>query len=294
MAWTVMAVVLALFIGHSMPQISQWRNYSWFARWLKFLQSQLLAQPFWQSGWGLAVCIGVPALAVGLPGFWLSGVWAFLVALAVLLYTWGPRDLDLDVNAIIQAEGLEAKELAARALYEEGQAVSLEGPVAVAAVFENALTRWFAVLFWFLLFGPLGAAAALAYRLLYLLVHHKHALALPDGLREAAAKTLNAVHCPPAHVMVFSMALAANFDSVIQVWRQWYNQGGPRWDYGFLAAAANASVASELAEEAADADDGPASAPALLELRDAMSLAWRMLLLWLAVLAVFVLAGLVK
>ena len=60
------------------------------------------------------------------------------------------------------------------------------------------------------------------------------------------------------------------------------------------AAAANASVASELADEAADAEDGPSSAPALLELRDAMSLAWRMLLLWLAVLAVFVLAGLVN
>jgi AmpE protein len=53
-------------------------------------------------------------------------------------------------------------------------------------------------------------------------------------------------------------------------------------------------VASELAEETADAEDGPSSAPALLELRDAMSLAWRTLLLWMAVLAVFVLAGLVN
>ena len=51
---------------------------------------------------------------------------------------------------------------------------------------------------------------------------------------------------------------------------------------------------SAAADEAADADDGPSNAPALLELRDAMSLAWRMLLLWLAVLAVFVLAGLVN
>jgi AmpE protein len=67
-----------------------------------------------------------------------------------------------------------------------------------------------------------------------------------------------------------------------------------RLDYTFLAAAANASVASELAEETADAEDGPSSAPALLELRDAMSLAWRTLLLWMAVLAVFVLAGLVN
>ena len=34
-----------------------------------------------------------------------------------------------------------------------------------------------------------------------------------------------------------------------------------------------------------------AQAPGLLELRDAMSLVWRVLLLWLGVLALFVLAG---
>ena len=51
-------------------------------------------------------------------------------------------------------------------------------------------------------------------------------------------------------------------------------------------------VASELAEEDAYAVDGPARAPDLLELRDAMSLVWRVLLLWLAVLALLVLAGL--
>ena len=58
-----------------------------------------------------------------------------------------------------------------------------------------------------------------------------------------------------------------------------------------LDAAARASVASELAEEDAYAVDGPAQAPDLLELRDAMSLVWRILLLWLGVLALLVLAG---
>jgi len=294
MAWTVMAVVVALLIGHTFPQVSRWRNFSWFERWLDYLQSQSMGAPYLQGGMGVFVCIGLPALVVGLLAFWLDGLFAFIAALAVMLYTWGPRDLDLDVNAVIDAQDVEAKERAAEALFEAGQPVSLEGPVAVAAVFENALTRWFGVLFWFLVLGPFGAAGALAYRLLYLLVHHKHTVALPESLHLAASRLLNAVNCPPAHLMTLSMALAANFDSVIQVWREWYRQGGLRWDYGFLSAAANASVASELAEEAVDADDGTAAGSVLLELRDAMSLVWRMLLLWLAVLAVFVLAGLVN
>jgi len=291
MTWTVMAVVAALLIGHAVPQVSQWRNFTWFERWLAILQQHLFERPFWQGMAGVFAGIFLPALALGAVVYWLDGLLRFLLALAVMLYTWGPRDLDLDVNGIINAEGLEAKERAAKALFEEGQRVSLEGPVAVAAVFENALTRWFAVLFWFLLLGPAGA---LAYRLLYLQVHHKHDMALPEGLQTAAAKLLTGAHCPPAHFMVLAMAMAAHFDNVMQVWRNWYRNGGLRWDYSFLSAAATASVASELADEAADAEDGPAAAPALLELRDAMSLAWRMLLLWLAILAVFVLAGLVN
>ena len=72
-------------------------------------------------------------------------------------------------------------------------------------------------------------------------------------------------------------------------------------DHRYLAAAARASVRSELAEEAFDAAEGDFEAASvaiiatplggLPELRDAMSLVWRILLLWLAVLAVFVIGG---
>jgi AmpE protein len=291
MMWTVMAVVVTLLIGHAMPQVSSWRNFAWFERWLEFLQQQVFNKSAWQSPWGLLFSIALPAITVFLLTYWASGLLAFMIALLTLIYTWGPRDLDLDVNAILSAKTLDEKEVTAKSLFEEGQTVSLEGPIVVAAVFENALTRWFAVLFWFLVLGPAGA---IAYRLLYLQVHHKHDLALPEGLQQAAQKTLTIAHCFPAHFMVFAMALAANFDKVVNVWREWYQNGGLRFDYSFLSQAATVSVASELADEVADADDGPASAPALLELRDAISLAWRMLLLWLGVLAVFVLAGMVN
>jgi AmpE protein len=291
MTWTVMAVIAALVIGHAMPQVSQWRNFAWFTRWLVFLQQQFFSKTFWQCGYGLLLSIALPAFFLSVLLFWLDGFFAFLLACITMLYTWGPRDLDIDVNAIVNAASLEEKEAAAKVLYADDQTLSLEGPAVVSAVFENALTRWFAVLFWFLVFGPAGA---LAYRLLYLQVHHQPVLALPDAMQESARKLLNGAHCPPAHLMVFTMALAANFDKVIHVWREWYQNGGLRFDYGFLSTAATVSVASELADEAADADDGPASAAALLELRDAMSLVWRMLLLWLGLLAVFVLAGLVN
>jgi AmpE protein len=95
-----------------------------------------------------------------------------------------------------------------------------------------------------------------------------------------------------AQLMTLSMALVGNFDAVFNAWRA---ARGNQWqlDNGFLGAAARASVRSELAEEAEEyAEEGMVQTmPELPELRDAMSLVWRILLLWLAVLALFVIAG---
>jgi AmpE protein len=103
---------------------------------------------------------------------------------------------------------------------------------------------------------------------------------------------------PVAQLMTLALALVGNFDTVIGAWK---DNGGASFDLeaGFLAAAARASVRSELADEAMDyVDDGISTSTSLVqhlgelpELRDAMSLAWRILLLWLAVMALFVLAG---
>ena len=106
---------------------------------------------------------------------------------------------------------------------------------------------------------------------------------------------------PVAQLMSLSTALVGNFDTALGAWR---DAGGASLslDHGFLAAVARASVRSELAEEVADYADesGLATPPAIVvlgelpELRDAMSLVWRSLLVWLAVLALFVIAGFVS
>ena len=106
--------------------------------------------------------------------------------------------------------------------------------------------------------------------------------------------------------------MLGNIDNVLDAWR---GAGGAsmRLDNRFLGAVARASVRRELAEEAAEAAaQGAAEDPVdphadgdiavvggyemsdLPELRDAMSLAWRCLLVWLAVLALFVIAGFVS
>lgn len=295
MALTLIAVVLALVLGHVLPGLIEVRRYGWLVSWLGWLGRLFAGHSAWQGRFGLLLGVGVPvALVAGAQ--WLLrdhfyGLPLFVFALIVLIFTWGPRDLDLDVDAVIQARDTDARRRAATALYPEGGEPMIEGPSLVEAVFRCALWRWFGVLFWFLLLGPAGA---LLYRLVSLSAQGEAQRQLPPAQGEAARLFVALLNWPVAHLMTFGLALAANFDGVLGAWRDWHADGGVRLDTGFLGAAARASVVSELAEEDAYAIDGPAQAPALLELRDAMSLVWRVLLLWLAVLAIFVVAGFVR
>jgi AmpE protein len=295
MALTLIAVVLALVLGHVAPGLIGFRRYDWFVVWLRWLARVFGGPSAWQGRFGLLLGVGVPvafvAVAQVLLGDHFYGLPLFVFALAVLVYTWGPRDLDLDVDAIIEARDPEARRAAAAALFPEGGEPVVEGPSLVEAVFRCALWRWFGVLFWFLLLGPAGA---MLYRLVSLSAQGESQRVLPSAQGEAALLFVALLNWPVAHLMTFGLALAAHFDGVLAAWRDWHANGGMRLDIGFLGAAARASVVCELAEEDAYAVDGPAQAPALLELRDAMSLVWRVLLLWLAVLAIFVVAGFVS
>ena len=207
----------------------------------------------------------------------------------MLVYAWGPRDLDVDVEAIIDAHDAPTRRAAIARLGLTGEAAALDGPALVEAVFANALRRWFGVLFWFLLLGPVGA---LLYRLSSLAVDGESATELPEQTRVGARALVTALDWPVAQLMTLAMALVGNFDTVFSAWRE---AGGTqfRLHIGFLGSAARASVRGELAEEAEEyAEEGMVQAMRELpELRDAMSLVWRILLLWLAVLAVFVIGG---
>ena len=160
---------------------------------------------------------------------------------------------------------------------------------ALESLSENLNDSVIAPLFWFLLLGPAGA---LLYRLAAFAAEGAFSRILPvENL--AGARSLQAVlDWPVAQLMTLSMALVGNFDAVFNAWREAHGNK-LQLDSGFLAAAARASVRSELAEEAQEyAEEGLVQAMRELpELRDAMSLVWRILLLWMAVLALFVIAG---
>lgn len=297
---TLVAVIVALVLGHvAQPLGAAVRQYGWYAQWVAWLNAQFPEGGFWRGRFGLIVALAPPLAVAGLFQLALDapyvGIVGLLFGIAVLFYCWGPRDLDLDVDAVVDAPDPASRREAAAKLWPPGGVVSLEAPALVGAVFDSARRRWFGVLFWFLLLGPFGAVL---YRFTALAGEGETAARLPHDTAAGARWLLDLLDWPVAQLMTLAMALVGNFDTVFAAWK---DNGGAGFDFGadFLAAAGRASVRSDLADEAQDyVEDGIATAGALSvqmgelpELRDAMGLVWRTLLLWLVVLALFVLAG---
>ena len=282
MAATLLAVIVALAIGHLAPDIAAGlRRYDWFAGWLRWLNAQFPEGSFWRGRYGIALALVLPLLVVGL-----------LFDIAVLFYCWGPRDLDLDVAAVLDAPDAVARRNAAARLGLVGDAAKLDGPALVEAVFRNALRRWFGVLFWFCVLGPFGA---LLYRASVLAAECDDSQ-LAQETASGAKAWLAILEWPVSQLATLALALVGNFDSVMGAWRE---EGAFGLHGGLLGTAARASVRSEIAEEVADyTESGVPASTALAEafgelpeLRDAMSMVWRILVLWLAVIALFVIAG---
>ena len=294
MFMTLAAVVVALVLGHVARDLAAAvRRHGWFEDWLRWLGARMQAGGFWHGRWGIALALAAPLLVVALFQWALDmplyGVVGLLFGIGVLFHCWGPRDLDLDVDAIVDAPDAEARNAAIARLSPNGA----DMPTLLVAVFHAARRRWFGVLFWFLV---LGAAGAVLYRLVALAAEDDAAL-LPPENAIGAKRLLAWLDWPVSQLMALFMALVGDFDTVLTAWKQ---NGGASFDASadFLGAAGRASVRSELADDAQDYADAGESASeiarelgAMPELRDAMSLVWRTLVAWLAVIALFVIAG---
>jgi AmpE protein len=300
MSATLIAVIFALALGHVAPGLAAAvRRHDGYGAWLRWLGARLGAAPgAWRGAFGIAIALLPPLLAVGLLQYLLrsplAGVFGLLFAMIALFYAWGPRDLDADVSAVVDAEDAESRRAAAARLGPVAATGIGESATMIEGVFASALRRWFGVLFWFL---ALGAVGAVLYRLAALAAEGEYAEALPEPARGGARRLFALLNWPVSQAMTLSLALVGNFDTVLGVWRE-HGGASLRLDQAYLGAAARASVRCEIAEETQEfIEEGatPGNAWVQLgempELRDAMSLVWRILLLWLAIVALFVVAG---
>lgn len=196
-------------------------------------------------------------------------LWA-VVALIVLILAFGPKDLDRDVRDYLELD----------ADNDLGIDPSADAHEAGAMVYWAALSRWFGIVFWFVV---LGIPGALLYRLTERAAEGALGAADPDG-EDWVFRLRFFLEWPVIALMMVASAMTNDFDRVYQAWHR-YRQQVSGQDQG-RAWMVHRHLLVELAETVLP--DG-------LDQRGGVQLAhhfvWRMLILWLVVLSLLLLAG---
>jgi AmpE protein len=291
---TIIAILLAFALCHFVRDLGRLRQNRWLGSWIKFANDTFGKLPGWKDILGFLILIALPVLLLlminQLLYASLGSTGAFVLAIIVLVYCYGPKDLDTEVAAIIESEDEESR--------QESLGKLLGGPVpedhdacralAVESVFREALRRWFGIIFWFAVLGIVGA---FLYRLVDWLVKEDYPVS--DDQKGLFIRLRQVMDWPAAQLMTLSLAVATDFDSVMVAWKQYHNEQGHglfEGDNGFLLASARSIVLTGHAARDGYADqlDGP-----MIGLQQAMDLAWRILGVWMTALALLLLIGVI-
>jgi len=285
----LLVIVLSLFIERVWPSLAEWRSFAWFGQFVdRFLRKR--RGPMWSSHLGVIAVVFLPLFAVVIIHYVLAKifvVFGFAFAAAVLLCCLGPRDLDADVRHFLNAweQGDDARAQAyARHINEFGAApfaAAALGRSVVEGILVAAHERWFGVIFWFIVLGPMGA---LWYRLACVLRDKSSRQGEESAFGDAALMMHHILDWIPARLAVLGYALAGSFADALDAWRAEAYGWKSKWLVNNYRLLIRGGIGALHLEQDLAADE--TRAVDARQVRAALGLVLRTLLLAIAVLAV--------
>ena len=230
--------LIALLIGLGIERLATQLFHLRRLRWLDRLIDAGFREAARLSGWPailpvllLAVLFVLPVFAVTLAmSNVLFGGPYLLLAIVVLFFSLGPKDIGEDVSEYCEAleqDDDERVQQTAKAIIEgDVPAESLERMHCVeSAVCVQANNRLFAVIFWFVLLGPLGAWT---YRVTDLIRRRAVFNATRDEagderlarLKDASVTLHGWLAWIPARLTAIGYAIAGHCDAALAAWRE--------------------------------------------------------------------------
>jgi adenosylcobinamide-phosphate synthase len=298
------SIVGALLFEHFRPLTHRLQLYVYFARYANFLERQLNGGRYRYGLLAWALGVLPPALVTGLVYFLLvSTSWPFalLFNIGVLYITMGIKHFGDTGNQIALALRSGNVEEAQKAL-SQWQGSSVQGlnanamtRLTIERLFGCAHTQFFGVFFWFVLLGPSGAVL---YRLAHIL-YQKWGVLDPQEFGRFGmfcATVFEWLDWIPVRLMGLSFAVMGNFEDAIHCWREQAANWSDKLQ-GIILASGAGALGVRLGEpleydgrvefrpdlglaEEADGD----------HVDSAVSLVWRTVALWLAVLLLLTVA----
>jgi membrane protein required for beta-lactamase induction len=287
-----MIVLLALFVERVLRQHRPQRHHRWFDAYCGKLAGASWARSLMTRPWGAILALLPPLLLIAwLQAFFndLGSLFTLVFGIVSLLYSLGPRDLGDEAEGFIAArdngQDERASSIAEGLCLGEAPGIEPRRSFAVArAVVVLAAQRLIGPIFWFVVFGPVGAAA---YRAIHLLAERLQLEDCPQGMKRYSDEARHIADWAPARITAAGYAIAGNFDAVAHAWRtfDYAPAEGPLTEAEHLLANAGLAALDTFPEDAAELAGGfdATLVPPVVE--DALALVWRSLAMWVTVIA---------
>ncbi len=283
------SVLLSLFIERFLGSMESLRRLDWFDALSRWLRSHLPENTLWDGPLGVLLLMGSQVLGVTLLSYFISGFWlplGFVFSVFVLLYCYGPRDLESEIEAFIDARERDDEESAewhAESLLGDdrpGNSHALTRSM-MEHIFVETNERLLGVIFWFVVLGPTGA---ILYRLSCQAKFSQRDDT--DHFSESVRHLHDILAWVPARICALSYALSGSFEDAFLAWRQNSSEYADL-TRGILISTGFAALQKEHWKGAED--DHPEMSTE--DIRATLTLVQRTQLVCLAILAFFTLAG---
>ncbi|MEQ9562737.1 MAG: regulatory signaling modulator protein AmpE [Woeseiaceae bacterium] len=297
----LIALLIGLFIERIATKLFHLRDLRWLDRLIDIGLQQsgrIRGVPALVSVIALSVLLVLPVfLVIFMAGDRLNGYPYMVLAILVLFFSLGPKDIGEDIDEYCRAlESGDAGEIrkSAKALTERdppsGEDEQIQFVEDAACIQAN--NRLFAVIFWFVLLGPFGAWS---YRVTDLVRRRAAFNVARTGGGDAYENALRAARLLhgwlawlPARLTALGFALAGSFDGALRVWRTPASERDLRsseLSEMLLARVGSGALALERRAEESDVERAVRGANAV------KGLIFRLLIIWAAVIAAMTLYG---
>jgi len=293
---TFLTVLLALFVERVLRQHRPERRHRWFDTYCQRLAQASFAQWLIAQPWGGVIALLPPLILIAwLQAFFgeLGAPFALVFGVVVLLYSLGPRDLGDEAKSFISArdegQGESADAIARELCLSEVPTAEPRRSLAVArGVVVLAARRLVGPIFWFVVFGAVGAAA---YRAILLLANRVRREECPPEMERYSDEMRHIADWAPARITAAGYAIAGNFDAVAHAWRtfDYMPAEGPFGEAEHLLASTGLAALDTFPEDMTELAGHPGESvdasliPPVVE--DALALVWRSLAMWVTVIA---------
>ena len=282
-------VLIALGVEARLGNFERFRNLSWFVHYCDWLETRLANTRFWNGPGGLLLTLFIPLALLGVVVY-LAGVinilLGFLLSFLALVYSFGPpmgSVVDSYVDALSAGDDAACSEILEKILYGAPEEGAAGRDRVIGSIMLRSHEYLFAVIFWFLLLGAVGAV------MYCLVVNLEQRYEKVDGGYAGAVRDLhNILMWPSSRMLALGFALGGSLVSALESWR---TVTGNTLDVSREVVTVSGFGALHYTPADGEKTDQQDNEDFVNSLRETTALINRTLIVWLIVLGLMTIAG---